>query len=102
MSAILQLISRVISIEVLLILARVLLSYFPSIDPWSTPVRLLAAVVDPVLRPFRHVLPAFSGMDFSPILAIVVLEETARILDLAARGSTDSVTVRFIVFSAVT
>jgi YggT family protein len=30
-------------------------------------------VVDPVLLPFRRILPTFGGIDFSPILAVIVL-----------------------------
>jgi YggT family protein len=68
-----QLIAALIYIETLLILVRVTLSWFPGIDPWNPLVRVLRAVVDPVLRPFRSILPTFGGIDFSPVLAIVVL-----------------------------
>jgi YggT family protein len=66
-------IARVIQIEVFLIIVRILLTWFPGIDPWHPLVRFLRAVVDPVLRPFRRILPTFGGIDFSPILAVIVL-----------------------------
>jgi YggT family protein len=68
-----QLISTLIYIETVLILVRVALSWFPGIDPWNPLVRVLRALVDPVLRPFRRILPTFGGIDFSPVLAIIVL-----------------------------
>jgi|SRR5437588_3291677 len=69
-----QIVNLVVRIETLLIFARVLLSWFPGIPPWHPLVRALAAVTDPVLLPFRRMLPTIGGLDFSPIVAIVVLQ----------------------------
>ena len=63
----------------LIMLARVLWSWFP--PPRSGPARsfhdLLVDVTDPVLKPLRGVIKpvAASGMalDFSPILAFIIL-----------------------------
>jgi YggT family protein len=56
----------------LLVFARVMLSWLP-ISPWHPIARWLRRIVDPILRPFRRVLPSFSGIDFSPLLALAVL-----------------------------
>jgi YggT family protein len=69
-----SILSLIIRIEVILIFARVLLSWFPGIPPWHPMVRLLAAVTDPILLPFRRMLPTLGGLDFSPIVAIIVLQ----------------------------
>src|SRR5258708_39772734 len=69
-----DLVRLIVRIEVILIFARILLSWFPGIPPWHPMVRLLAAVTDPVLLPFRRLLPTLGGLDFSPIVAIVVLQ----------------------------
>jgi YggT family protein len=69
-----QLVRLVVQIEVILIFVRVLLSWFPGIPPWHPLARALAAVTDPVLLPFRRVIPTLGGLDFSPIIAIVVLQ----------------------------
>jgi YggT family protein len=34
---------------------------------------LLGKIVDPVLKPFRKVLPLLGGFDLSPVLAILVI-----------------------------
>lgn len=73
MQGVTQLISTLIYIETVLILVRVALSWFPGIDPWNPLVRVLRALVDPVLRPFRRIVPTFGGIDFSPVVAIIVL-----------------------------
>lgn len=67
-----RLIDAVATILYLLIFARILLSWFP-ISPWNPVMRWLRRIVDPILRPFRRVLPTFGGIDFSPLLAILVI-----------------------------
>jgi len=64
-----------------IILARVLLSWFPNIDPYSPPVQMLYAVTEPVLSPIRVFLrqqfPEMGMFDFSPIvvfIGIMILE----------------------------
>ena len=69
-----QIVQLVVRIETILIFARVLLSWFPGIPPWHPLVRALASVTDPVLLPFRRILPTIGGLDFSPIVAIIFLQ----------------------------
>ena len=73
MSTIGGIINTICYIETLLIVARVLISWFPRVDYGHPIVRALLAVTDPVLRIFRPILPTFAGIDVSPILAIVTL-----------------------------
>lgn len=56
----------------ILIFARILLSWLP-ISPWHPLVHILRAIVDPILRPFRRILPTFGGIDFSPLVAVLVI-----------------------------
>jgi YggT family protein len=62
-----------------LILVRIFLSWM-SVSPWNPLMRFLRAVVDPILRPFRRILPTFGGIDFSPLLAILVIFFVARLI----------------------
>jgi YggT family protein len=74
----------------LLVFARVMLSWFP-ISPWNPIARWLRRIVDPILRPFRRVLPSFSGIDFSPLLALATIYVVQRIVvSLLVTGSTIS------------
>ncbi|WHZ19284.1 MAG: YggT family protein [Rhodanobacteraceae bacterium] len=49
-----------------------LLSYV-NVDARNPLVPLLGKIVDPVLKPFRKVLPLIGGFDLSPVLAILVI-----------------------------
>jgi YggT family protein len=73
-----------------LILAGIVVSWL-NLSPWNPIVRWLRRIVDPILRPFRRILPAFGGIDFSPRLAIQVIFFVARLvqglIDVTKGGS---------------
>ena len=56
----------------LAILIRVLLSWFP-INASNPLVRLVFDITEPVLAPFRRVIPTIGMIDLSPLAAILVL-----------------------------
>lgn len=47
---------------------------------YNPAVNLLHSLTEPVLRPVRRVLPPISGMDLSPLLAILALEVLRRLV----------------------
>jgi len=56
-----------------LIIIRALISWF-SPDPYNFLVQLLYKLTEPILYPFRRMIPAHNiGIDISPILAIMTL-----------------------------
>ncbi len=55
-----------------ILFARVMLSWV-QLDPNSQLVHLIYQLTEPVLAPIRRLLPQSSGMDFSPIVAFIVL-----------------------------
>jgi YggT family protein len=58
----------------LILLARILLSWFPGVDRGHPAVVLLVRITEPYLAPFRRLLPPAAGFDISPIVAFFVLE----------------------------
>lgn len=65
-------VDRVIwALSVLLIVSS-LLSWFQP-DPRNPLVKLLHAIVDPLLLPVRAILPPLGGMDFSPLVVMIIL-----------------------------
>ena len=56
-----------------LIIIRALISWVNP-DPYNPIVQFLYKVTEPLLAPFRRLLPAFSvGLDISPIFALVFI-----------------------------
>ncbi len=79
MPELIRLVEVTITIYSYLLLARVILSWVNASDanPW---VRLLVRLTEPFLAPFRALIPSFGGMDFSPIVAFLVLSMLQRVL----------------------
>jgi YggT family protein len=59
-------------IYLIMIFAWALLSYV-NLDARNPLVPLLGKIVDPVLKPFRKVLPLLGGFDLTPVIAILVI-----------------------------
>jgi len=63
----------------LVILARVLMSWV-NIDPYSPLARTIFNLTEPVLAPVRNLLPPAAGLDFSPIIVMVLLQVIGRMI----------------------
>lgn len=62
-----------LSIYSTLLIIRVLLTWFPNVNWYNQPFAALSQITDPYLNLFRSIIPPLGGMDFSPILAFLVL-----------------------------
>lgn len=69
------------------LLARVLISWFPNVDPYNPLIRFLYDVTEPVLQPVRDFMrrqfPDMGMMDFSPLvvfLGIFVLQSLIQVI----------------------
>ncbi|MBR2525029.1 YggT family protein [bacterium] len=71
---ILHLINQIFYFYGILILIRIFLTWIPTIDWDSQPVKTLRIITDVYLDLFRRIVPPFGGLDFSPIIAIIVLQ----------------------------
>ena len=70
---IINLVSTVFQIINILIIIRVLISWF-NFNPYNQYVSFLYNITEPILAPFRNLLSSFNmGVDFSPMLAIIAL-----------------------------
>ena len=70
----------------ILLLLRVILSWVPGVDDRHPAVQFVQRVTAPVLAPIRRVLPPAGGLDLSPMVAILLLILTQRIVvDLLVR-----------------
>jgi uncharacterized protein YggT (Ycf19 family) len=67
-------ISAVLRFYELLIIVYVLMSWFPVRGMLYDIYQVLATVTEPYLGVFRRVIPVMGGFDFSPMVAIIVLD----------------------------
>jgi len=70
--AIISLVQLLFDLYVIVLLARVLLSWV-QVDPRNPLVSLINQLTEPLLGPIRNLLPQSTGVDFSPMVAFVVV-----------------------------
>jgi YggT family protein len=63
-----------------ILLARVLLTWFPNIDRNNPIVQFIYNVTEPILRPIRNLLPQTGMIDFSPLIVFLILSVLMRII----------------------
>lgn len=63
----------VCQVMIWLIIARCILSFVRH-DPYQPIIRFIYDVTEPVMAPFRRLLPTAGGLDFSPILAVLFIQ----------------------------
>jgi YggT family protein len=71
-----SLLFRALSLAVLI---RVFLTWIP-INPYNRLVQLLYQITEPILRPFRRIIPPIGMVDISPIVALLVLQLVEQIV----------------------
>lgn len=69
MASIIFLVFRIFS---WLVIAHVILSYFMS--PYHPIRETIDRIVNPFLAPIRQIMPAMGGLDFSPLILIIILQ----------------------------
>ena len=66
------LVSLIFNILYFLLVVRIILSWVNP-DPYNEIVQIIYRVTDPILMPFRRLPLQLGGIDFSPIVAFLVL-----------------------------
>lgn len=88
-SALVVAVNVIFQVAALAILARVLVSWLPmagvQIDPYHPLIRFLYQITDPILEPIRR-FTTFGMMDFSPIVAFILLQAIRRVLIMVLQG----------------
>ncbi|MFN9547979.1 MAG: YggT family protein [Cyanobacteriota bacterium] len=84
---------KTLQIYTLVLIVRVLLSWFPNLD-WGNPVlSAICSISDPFLNVFRGLIPPIGGLDLSAIVAFLslqllqsLLQQSAQLLLASASG----------------
>lgn len=67
-----QIISIIARILEFTVLADIILSYFMS--PYQPIRQVLDRIVNPLLAPIRRLLPTAGGIDFSPLVLLILIQ----------------------------
>lgn len=79
MSFIIYLINLFFTALNLAILARILVSWVNP-NPYHPAMQILYQITEPILAPIRQYLPQTGMIDFSPLVAIILLQLVQRLL----------------------
>ena len=71
-SVLVRLINILSQFIVLLVIVKVILSYF--MDPYHPVRRTIDNLVEPMLAPIRKVVPLIGMFDFSPLILIILVQ----------------------------
>ncbi|MDE0648487.1 MAG: YggT family protein [Synechococcus sp. SB0678_bin_12] len=77
-----QNVNRLVDLYVFLLILYILSGWIPPLRQ-SIVGHILAQLSEPYLRLFRGIIPLLGGIDFSPILAFIVLRLVQRMLNQA-------------------
>jgi len=79
-SAVGEFLAKLLNVYVLVIFARVVLSWFPisPASPLATVFSALYSVTEPVLGPIRRVIPSLGMIDISPLIVLFAIEFVVR------------------------
>ncbi len=76
-----NLIHALFTLYSLAIIIRALMTWLRP-DPSNPVYRFLVAITEPVLTPLRRYIPPMGGLDFTPLIALVLLSLLERLLIL--------------------
>ncbi|MGJ3238498.1 MAG: YggT family protein [Anaerolineae bacterium] len=70
----------ILNIYSFILLARVIMTWIPNVDPTHPIANALLQATEPVLKPIREALPQTGGIDFSPLIVLVLISVISRML----------------------
>lgn len=73
---------RFLDLYKMILVVRILLTWFPNINWWNQPFKAMRDITDPVLEPCRRIIPPIGGFDFSPIVLFFGLEALQYIIQI--------------------
>jgi YggT family protein len=79
-TAIVELVILALRLFVFAIIIRIVLSWIGAAGNYNPAVAIVSTITEPVLRPFRRIIPPIGGIDISPVFAIILLSAAAILL----------------------
>lgn len=77
--SLIQVVNIIFEVLIWLIIIRCFLSFIPH-NPYQPLIKFIYEVTEPVMAPFRRIIPAAGGIDFSPIIVVLAVSLLQRIM----------------------
>lgn len=73
------LVQLIVNLLSILLIAHAVMSFLP-LEPWHPARRFVEQLAEPILRPFRQLIPPVGMFDFSVMVALIVIQLIGQIL----------------------
>lgn len=73
------LVEIIVSLVTVILLVHVVLSWM-QMDPYHPFRRVIDQIAEPIVRPFRNLIPPTGGFDFSVMVAMLVIQVLGQVL----------------------
>ncbi|MFN9624091.1 MAG: YggT family protein [Cyanobacteriota bacterium] len=81
LALIVDVLAKTLQIYTLVLIVRVLLSWFPNLDGSNPVIATICSICDPFLNVFRGLIPPIGGIDLSAIVAFLSLQLLQALLE---------------------
>jgi YggT family protein len=84
-SGLIALIDSSVLVVSIILLAHALMSFAP-LEPWHPVRRTIAQIAEPIVQPFRNLLPPVGMFDFSIMIALLAMQLGGELLKALIRA----------------
>lgn len=84
--SLITLIDIIVNTVSIILILHALMSFAP-LDPYHPVRRTLADIAEPIIRPFRNLIPPVGMFDFSVLVALIVIQVGGELLKAMIRSA---------------
>ena len=85
-TSLLALVTMFVNLLSIVLILHALMSFAP-IEPWHPVRRFLDRIAEPIIRPFRGLIPPVGMFDFSIMVAIIVIQILGELVKVMIRSA---------------
>ena len=85
-TSLLAIVTMFVNLISIVLILHALMSFAP-IDPWHPVRRFLDQIAEPIIRPFRGLIPPVGMFDFSIMVAIIAIQILGELVKVMIRSA---------------
>jgi len=85
-TSLLAIVTMFVNLLSIVLILHALMSFTP-IEPWHPVRRFLDQIAEPIIRPFRGLIPPVGMFDFSIMVAIIVIQILGELVKVMIRSA---------------
>ena len=85
-NTLIQIVDLIVLIITIILILHALMSFAP-LEPWHPVRRTLAEIAEPIIRPFRNLIPPVGMFDLSIMVALIVIRILGELVKVMIRAA---------------